>query len=203
MHLGDWTHGEFELIIADGGSTDATLDIARKQSARIVSGSRGRGPQLAAGGAEASGDWLLFLHADTHLEAGWQSIVRQFIGGNSGKAGVFRFRLDDQSSKARLLEWIVALRTRIFALPYGDQGLLISRRLYDEIGGFRPIPIMEDVDIVRRIGRRRLRCLECDAVTSAARYHHDGYLPRILRNVVCISLWFAGVSPQRIARIYQ
>ncbi|NNE23886.1 MAG: glycosyl transferase family 2, partial [Rhizobiales bacterium] len=93
-------------------------------------------------------------------------------------------------------------RTKWLALPYGDQGLLISKAHYDRIGGFRPIPIMEDVDIVRRIGRRNLTQLDCSAVTSAGRYRQEGYLRRISRNIVCLSMWFLGVAPDKIARVY-
>ncbi len=123
--------------------------------------------------------------------------------GDVRRAAVFRFRLDDTDWRARLLEKIVAVRARTFALPYGDQCLLVSRAFYDELGGFKPIPIMEDVDMVRRIGRRRLHLLAHDAVTSAERYRKAGYLKRMGRNLLCIFLWFSGVSPERIVRIYQ
>lgn len=194
-----------QLIICDGGSDDGTLNYAGEAGVEIVCSEKGRGIQLAAGANIAAGDWLLFLHADTSLAANWHSVVEDFIATSDTQntAAVFRFRLDDTSSTARILEYIVYLRTKLFALPYGDQGLLISRKLYDEVGGFRPIAIMEDVDIIRRIGRRRLTVLACTATTSAARYRRDGYLRRMARNVLCITMWFAGVPPKRIARVYR
>ncbi len=197
-----------EIIVADGGSTDATVQIAEHAGAHIVNSEKGRGSQLAAGAAAARGDWLLFVHADTRLADGWPETVAQFIkivaqANDPLKAAVFRFRLDDPSPMARCLESIVELRTWWFALPYGDQCLLISRKFYQQLGGFKPIPIMEDVDIVRRIGRNRLVVLPCDAITSASRYKHEGYLRRMARNVVCLSMWFAGVAPEQIARIYR
>ncbi len=196
-----------QLVIADGGSTDATLAVAEAAGADIVRAPRGRGSQLAEGARAARGDWLLFIHADTVLDAGWEPKVDAFIRNRDtnrqSAAAVFRFRLDDGGIKARLLERIVALRTWALALPYGDQCLLISRDFHDRIGGFRAIPIMEDVDIVRRIGRGKLHVIPHDAITSAERYERSGYLRRMGRNMVCICLWFGGVSPERIARIYQ
>jgi len=101
------------------------------------------------------------------------------------------------------LEFIVKLRCIFFALPYGDQGILISRQLYEEIGGFKPLVLMEDVDIVRRIGRSRLHYFQTKAITSADRYKRDGYLARVARNAKCLTLWFVGVSPEKILEKYQ
>jgi rSAM/selenodomain-associated transferase 2 len=201
--LAAWDTSPVQLIVADGGSRDSTCDIAVSAGAGIVTGERGRGAQLVAGAKSAEGDWLLFMHADTVLEPGWPAAVRAHMASAGATAAVFRFRLDDAAPAARILERIVAARTRLLALPYGDQGLLISRELYTGIGGFRPIPIMEDVDIVRRLGRARLAVLDCAAITSAGRYRREGYLRRMLRNVTCISMWFAGVAPERIARVYR
>jgi rSAM/selenodomain-associated transferase 2 len=194
-----------EVVVADGGSTDATRAIAARAGARVIEAPRGRGPQLAAGAATATGDWLLFLHADTAPALGWAGAVAAFMAdpANGRRAGVFRFVLDDGATAARRLERLVAWRTRVLGLPYGDQGLLIARTFYDEVGGFRPIPLMEDVDLVRRIGRRRLAGLDAAAVTSAARYRRDGYGRRALRNVFCLCLFFLGVDPGRIERIYR
>jgi hypothetical protein len=104
--------------------------------------------------------------------------------------------------RARVVERIVAMRCLVAALPYGDQGLLISRRLYDELGGYRPLVLMEDVDMVRRIGRRRLTLLDHDAVTSAERFRRGGYVRRTTLSLACLGLWYAGMAPERIARIY-
>jgi rSAM/selenodomain-associated transferase 2 len=189
-----------EIIIADGGTVPPPSGLGDEVT--VISASPGRGPQLKAGAEAASGDWLLFLHADTRLGEGWREAVRDHVRDQSDKAAVFRFALDDDSSPARRLERIVALRCRVLALPYGDQGLLIPRGLYQAVGGFRPIPLMEDVDIIRRIGRARLRYLDVAAITSAARYRREGYLRRMGRNLVCLSLFFAGVDPARIRKLY-
>ena len=115
---------------------------------------------------------------------------------------MFRFALDDDSRAARRLETLVALRVRLFGLPYGDQGQLIRRDFYQSLGGFRPWPLMEDVDLMRRIGRRRLTVLPSTARTSAKRWRRDGWKRRSLRNLTCLTLYFLGASPQRIARWY-
>lgn len=190
--------------MADGGSADDTASLAKKSGAHVVSAPRGRGPQLAAGAAAASGSWLLFLHADCRPGQGWEAAVRAFIAapGAAGRAGYFSFAVDDASPAARRLERIVRWRCNLLALPYGDQGLLISRPLYDAIGGFAAIPLMEDVDLVRRLGRQRLVPIPVPLYSSARRYVEDGYIRRSLRNLFCLSLYFAGVTPRHIARLY-
>lgn len=193
-----------ELIVVDGGSRDVTATLAAASGARVLSSPPNRGAQLSAGGAAASGEWLLFLHADTRLGAGWTAAVTSFIAdaGNRRRAAYLRFRLDEATPAARRLEAVVAWRCRRLALPYGDQGLLIAAALYRELGGFRTLPLMEDVDMVRRLGRRRLAPLAADAVTSAARYRRDGYVARPLRNLGCLALYFLGIPPQLILRLY-
>ena len=193
-----------EIVIVDGGSSDGTAALAAARGARVMTAPRGRGPQLAAGGAAAEGQWLLFLHADTRLARGWSAAVAAFIGdpANRERAGYPRFCLDDAAPQARRIEAGVRWRCRRLALPFGDQGLLIAAAFYRALGGFRPMVLMEDVDLVRRLGRRRLVALEADAVTSAARYHRDGYVARPLRNLLCLTLYFLGVPPQVLLRIY-
>jgi rSAM/selenodomain-associated transferase 2 len=193
-----------EIIIADGGSRDATVQIARDAGGRVIVASRGRGPQLAAGAAAATSTWLLFLHADCRPGSGWEDAVAAYVTAPdaAARAGYFALVLDDAGPAARRLERLVAWRCRILALPYGDQGLLIFRALYEKIGGFAPIPLMEDVDLVRRLGRNRLAALPATACASARRYRQGGYIRRPLRNLACLSLYFAGLPPRHIARLY-
>ncbi len=191
-----------EVIVSDGGSTDATRAIAEDAGATVIAGERGRGQQLRAGADAAQKPWLLFLHADSALESRWTDDAQAFMKKGGDAAAAFRFRLADSGFQPRLLEAAVALRCRLFRLPYGDQGLLISRALYDAIGGFAPIPLMEDVDIVRKLGRRRLVMLTTAAVTSPERFRRDGYFRRSLRNLTCLMLYYRGVPPERLAERY-
>ena len=196
--------GGVEIIVVDGGSQDATVECAERLGARVIAAERGRGAQLIAGANAARGPWLLFLHADTALEAHWRAETRAFISdaGHAAMAAVFRFALDEPSAWARRLEKMVAWRGRALSLPYGDQGLLIHKDFYRALGGFSAEPLMEDVDIVRRIGCARLRILESAAFTSAAKWRRDGWLKRSLRNLFCLTLYFAGVPPRVLVRLY-
>lgn len=193
-----------EVIVVDGGSTDGGPALAQSLGARVLESPPGRGVQMANGAAAATADWLLFLHADTVPAAGWREAVddHALAAGGAGKAAFFRFRLDDPSRQARQLERLVAARVRLFRLPYGDQGLLIHRDLYDLVGGYRPLPLMEDVDLVWRLGRRRLVGLDVDAVTSARRWRKDGWLGRSARNLLCLTLFQLGAPVPLIARLY-
>ena len=193
-----------EIIVVDGGSDDNSIAKAQALGAKVISSGRGRGLQLSAGAKEAQGRWLLFLHADTTLEPFWSTTVVSFVKnkGNTMKGAHFTFALDDASNSARRVEVLANWRARRFGLPYGDQGLLMSRPLYHSLVGFLDIPIMEDVDMVRRIGKRNLIELPATATTSSARYRRDGYWKRPIRNLSLLTLYFMGVSPKRLARFY-
>lgn len=191
-----------EIVVADGGSGDSTVELAAAAGARVVVAPRGRGAQLRAGAEAARGEWLLFLHADTLPGRDWPAAVARHAAEHPQAAGCFRLRLAAREGRARLVERAVAARVALFGLPYGDQGLLVPRALYDSVGGYRPLPLMEDVDLVRRIGRRRLRRLDEAAWTSAGRWRRDGWLRRSARNLACLALYRLGVAPERIARLY-
>jgi rSAM/selenodomain-associated transferase 2 len=191
-----------ELLVVDSGSTDATVAVAERLGARVLTAPRGRGAQLAAGCAAATHAWLLLLHADTQLGAGWQPVAAAHIQTAPDRAGYFRFTLDSGAPQARRLERLVAWRCRALALPYGDQGLLIHRDLLRAVGGIRPLPLMEDVDLARRLGRHRQVGLGADVITSAEKWQRDGWTRRSLRNLACLALYFAGVPPRLIAWLY-
>jgi rSAM/selenodomain-associated transferase 2 len=196
-----------EVIVVDGGSADRTKEIVDQAGAEILDARAGRGHQLAAGAARARFPWLLFLHADTMLEPGWEGEASGFmervdLGRQPPSAAAFRFALDDQGPKPRLLERLVALRCRLLRLPYGDQGLLLPKSLYEEIGGFSPLPLMEDVDLVRRLGRRRTVLLRSRAVTSAERFRREGYVRRSALNLACLAAYALRVPAPVIRRMY-
>lgn len=196
-----------EVIVVDGGSNDRTRQIAEFSGADIIRSEPSRGSQLAQGAARARFPWLLFLHADAVLEDGWEREAVDFIhrvdvGDHPRAAAAFRFKIDDKGLAPRVLEGIVRARCSLLKVPDGDQGLLVSRRLFDEVGGYKALPVMEDVDIVRRLGRKRIAILRADATISAERYRRDGYLARILRNQTCRALFHAGLPITTISRLY-
>jgi rSAM/selenodomain-associated transferase 2 len=197
-----------QVVVADGGSTDHTRKIVDDAGADLVETAPGRGHQIRAGIDQARCPWILVLHSDTVLETGWDTAASQFmetvdIGRRPTAAAAFRFALDDDGIMPRALETAVNLRATWAKRPYGDQALLIPRRLLDEIGGYKPLRVMEDLDIVRRLGRRRVKILRPCAITSAERYIRDGYLKRIARNQACLMMHAVGIPNDKIARFYQ
>lgn len=192
-----------EVIVVDGGSTDKTILLAFKWGARIIcAADKGRGRQLRTGGLNARGDWLLFLHADTWLEASWPEAVKAHMATAPEKAGAFELFFRSEAKQARWLEGRANKRARSLGLPYGDQGLLISRSVYDELGGFKDMPLMEDVDMVRRIGKQRLVLFSCRALTSAAKYERDGWKKRAWSNAFLLFRYYMGASPEKLAKSY-
>ncbi len=192
-----------ELVLADGGSSDRIEVLADATGAKLVGSRPGRGTQLASGAAAATGEWLLFLHADTILDDGWVRDVRSHIATHPGKAGYFRLGYEEPGMGPRIVSIWANCRARWVGLPYGDQGLLVSRSLYLSCGGFPELPLMEDVAIIRRIGRDRLRMLGSRATTDFGRYRREGWVIRGARNLFCLAMYFLGVSPERIAAIYR
>lgn len=190
-----------EVIVVDGCSRDRTREVAEASGARVLAGPRGRGAQLAAGAAAATGEWLVFLHADTVLGPGWREALAALPPEVAG--GAFRLRIDAPGRAFRLVESVVALRCHVFRLPYGDQGIFARRSAYERSGGFRPLPLMEDVDFVRRLARfGRLAFPRVEAVTSARRWQRHGVLGTTIRNWGVMALYALGGSPEWLARLY-
>jgi len=188
-----------EILVVDGGSEDETCAEAAAAGATVMAASRGRGAQLAHGARRASGDWLLFLHADTRLEAGWAEALRALDAGVAG--GAFRFAVDSPRTVFRAIEIGVRLRCALLRLPYGDQALFARREAYAACGGFPPLPLMEDVAFVRRLRRTgRLAFPHPRAFTSARRWERDGILATTFTHLRLLSLYAAGRSPERLAR---
>ena len=194
-----------EVIVVDGGSTDQTWVIADDAGAKVIRASKGRGSQLAAGADAARGDWFLFLHADTVLELSWAEEVQEFLN-RKDRVGVFTLRFDAKGLKPKVVAWGAMMRTKAFSLPYGDQGLLISRLLYNELKGYSRVQLFEDVDFVERLikskGRKILKVFEAAAITSAERYEQNGYVRQVWSNFLRLMRYKFGAAPETLAEKY-
>jgi rSAM/selenodomain-associated transferase 2 len=196
----DFADAEVIVAAARGDESLGSLRAARPDLL-WVEAARGRARQMNAGAALARGQWLLFLHADTRLSPGWRDAIE--AAGREARvcAGCYRFALDSRSPIARAIELGVRLRVRFFGLPYGDQALFVRRAVFEAIGGYAELPIMEDVDLIRRLRRRGgLFRAPQPALTSARRWERDGWTRRTARHLGLILLYFAGASPEWLMR---
>jgi len=193
-----------ELIVVDGGSRDRTAAVAQKAGARVLVSHPGRGSQMNLGAGAAKGDILLFLHADTLLPEGYDRLIRSALRTPSVVGGYFRLRFSRSSPLLRYKERTINLRTRVFRMPYGDQALFVRAPVFSLAGGFPDIPIMEDVELVRRLRRMgKLAYVRNAAVsTSARRFTRLGTLRATLRNKATFYGYRLGLSPDRLARWY-
>ncbi len=189
-----------ELIISDGGSEDTTTRIAEDAGAVIVTGPASRGGQLRRAAATARGSWLLVLHADTVLEAGWSQAVAAHLATGGGPAH-FRLAFRARGPMPALVAGWANLRSKVFGLPYGDQALLVSRADYEAAGGYPDQPLMEDVALVRRLPS--VTALPALAVTDAERYVRAGWLRRGARNLWTFARYTAGTDPEVLAESYR
>lgn len=189
-----------EVILSDGGSTDATRAVADAAGARIVTGPPSRGGQLRRGVAAAQGGWILVLHADTVLQPGWAQSAMAVLD----RPGAYHFRLafDAPGFAPRFVAGWANLRSRLCGLPYGDQGLLIHRDTYDAAGGYPDIPLMEDVALARAL-RGSLSGLPAVAVTSAEKFQTEGWVSRGSRNLLTLARYLLGADPEALARAYR
>lgn len=195
-----------EVVVSDGGSSDATLEVARQLGARTVSGPPCRGGQLNRGAGATDAEILLFLHADTVLPEGAGLAVKRAVAAGA-PGGAFLLRFDRDGFVYRLGRTVVNLRTRLAFTPLGDQAQFATREAFRELGGFREWPILEDLDLAKRMrrrwGRRRLAVIEAPVVTSARRFARQGPARTVALNWLIWLLFAAGVSPQRLAKLYR
>jgi rSAM/selenodomain-associated transferase 2/rSAM/selenodomain-associated transferase 1 len=195
-------HPHCEVIIADGGSTDGTMDLARKLGCRVVTANRGRGRQMNAGAALCRGESLLFLHADTRLPTTFFEEIHSTLK-NGAIAGAFRFQIDQPGWGLRCVEWGTNLRCRLLQLPYGDQGLFLRTSDFFRLGGFQNWPLMEDFELCQRLRcHGRIRLTPSASNTSARRWKKLGLWRTTLINQLCIAGFRLGVSPERLACWY-
>lgn len=193
-----------EIIVSDGGSEDATLEIAENSANAILSSTSGRGAQMNAGAAVANGNILLFLHADTELPQGWEEEVVETLQDERVSCGAFRFALSDKSPGLSLISLLVNFRSKWLSLPYGDQAIFMRREDFEALGGFKAFPIMEDVELVRRLRKRgRIKITKRAVITSARRWRKEGWLWTTLRNQALLWLYLLGLPPERLYRFYK
>jgi rSAM/selenodomain-associated transferase 2 len=194
-----------EIIVVDGSAGEETLKATKGTRARGISSPKGRGRQMNAGAAAAMGDILLFLHADTELpEDAFQEISRAMAAG-SCVAGAFDLAIADGARVFRIIERTASLRSRLTRIPYGDQAIFMRKDYFLELGGYREWPIMEDVDLMRRIKKKggKVSFIDTPVTTSARRWRKEGILACTARNWAIMACYLVGVSPERLARWYR
>ncbi len=191
-----------EIIVVDGGSSDATCELAREADL-VLRGPRGRAVQLNHGAAHATGEALLFLHADCSLERGALQAAGECLGRRGVVAGCFRMRVRADGWTYRLIDACATARVRLTGLIYGDQGLFVARRMFERIGGFPPLLLMEDVFFSKQLrSQGRIVVAPCRIFVSPRRWQRQGLVRQTLRNWALIALAAAGVSPNRLAAFY-
>ncbi len=194
-----------EIIVVDGDPDGSTVRIVRDPAVVCATASRGRAIQMNRGASLASGDILLFLHADTSLPDNALSLVTDALSDSCVQAGAFDLGIDSTRLIFRITERYVALRTRITRIPFGDQAIFIRRSAFEQLGGYREIPIMEDVDLMKRLRARgnRIRIIPCKVRTSARRWEQEGILSCTFRNWMLQTGFALGVNPEKLAKWYR
>lgn len=194
-----------EIIVVDGDPAGSTIKAISHPHVITAISEKGRGCQMNCGAVRAMGDILLFLHADTFLPKNAFACIRKCMEATTNVGGAFELGINTQQKVFRITERYVAFRTRLTRIPFGDQAIFVRRDYFERIGGYRSIPIMEDVDLMRRIRRRgdSICVIPEKVMTSARRWEKDGIVFGTLRNWMLQALYCCGVSPERLARFYQ
>ena len=195
---------DVEVIVVDGESCDSTVKIAKGFTDKIIMSEKGRGLQMDRGAEEAGGDIFLFLHADTILPKGWKDYVEGALKDDDKViGGGFRLKIDSKGFSFRMIEAVANMRAKYLGLIYGDQAIFVRKDAFFSAGGFNGLPLMEDVDLIRRLRESgRVMLLDAEVSTSPRQWKKRGVLKTTLRNLFFLSLYYAGVSPERLQRLY-
>jgi rSAM/selenodomain-associated transferase 2 len=194
---------DVELIIVDGGSTDHSVEIAQKSTSYVFHARAGRAQRMNLGARHATGDILLFLHADTFLLPGALDEIQRRIISDGAVGGAFDLQIDSRRRLFRVIARVASRRSRWLRLPYGDQGIFVWRQVFEALGGFPEIPIMEDISFTRRLRRAgRLTFIRSGLVTSGRRWSVHGVVRTTLVNWWVTMLFFLHVPPSQLRRIY-
>ena len=193
-----------EILVVDGGSTDATVRTAREAGAGVLVTRKGRAFQMNAGAEAASGDVLLFLHADTRLPPEYQEHVRRTLSRPRVVAGAFRLGIRAPGYSVRLVEHMANLRSRFLHLPYGDQAIFLEKKLFQKVGGFPDLPIMEDFVFMKNLtGQGRIGLAPAAVSTSSRRWVRMGIWRTTWINQMVVAAYVLGIPPERIRKFYQ
>lgn len=195
---------DVEVIVVDGGSQDDTVEITKSFGVKVILSSPGRAVQMNAGARAASGEILLFLHADTRLPAQFDVMVRTALQQPKTVAGAFALRIDASLWSLRLVEWGVNWRSRILQMPYGDQAIFLTKEVFHQIGNFPELPIMEDFELMRRLkSLGKITLIPVPVITSARRWLQKGVFQTTLMNQIIIIAYLLSVNPKRIVNWYR
>ncbi len=196
--------GVLERIVVDGGSRDGTVKEALDHGARVIESVAGRSRQMNEGAWRAQGNILLFLHADTRLPSGYENHVHRILSRSGTAAGAFRLSIDDSFAGLRWIEKLAHFRSVRMAMPYGDQAIFLAKETFFRVGGFPEMPIMEDFELMRRLGRQgRIEIAPAPVLTSARRYREVGFFGTTLINQAIILAYLCGISPERSSNWYR
>ncbi len=194
---------DIELIVSDGGSIDRTARTARKYTKNVIVGARGRGVQLNAGAARATGDILWFLHADSILPDDFKGYIINTLGSHGVAGGAFKLNFDSDLSSLKTISIVAGLRSKLTRIPFGDQGVFVKKEIFDRLNGFKDIPLMEDIDFGRRLKKEgRVVLLPSGIKTCSRNWEKNGILKTTIRNWAYITLFLMGYSPHKLYRRY-
>ncbi|MGK7922434.1 MAG: TIGR04283 family arsenosugar biosynthesis glycosyltransferase [Trichodesmium sp.] len=198
------TAKNIEIIVVDGGSNDGTIELLKSLNLKVLTGLRGRSIQMNCGAKVATGNILLFLHGDTFLPSNYDELLQEILAKPGTIAGAFELGIRGKNRNLRIVEKIVNWRSRYLQMPYGDQGIFLLAQVFEEIGGFPEIPIMEDFELIRKLRKRgKIGIVSAPVLTSGRRWQKLGIFKTTIINQVIIIAYLLGISPKILVKLYR